>query len=105
MVVQVHLAVHEAAPDSQSGPILGLREFMNRTSVGLGIALGLCFGVTLGTAVQDIGVGVAFGVGLGTAFAAFFGASDAESTRTRVALHKPLPDPLGLFTRDGSNGL
>jgi hypothetical protein len=85
---------------SRSDDTLGLRGFMNRTYVGVGISLGVCFGVALGAAMPNAGVGVAFGVALGVAFAMIFGGeSDAALARKKAAADKPLPDPLGLFTR------
>ena len=70
------------------------------TGVSVGISVGVCFGVALGTATQDVAVGFALGVGLGTALALTFGAFDEASTRKKVALHQPLPHPLGLLSRD-----
>jgi hypothetical protein len=73
---------------------------MNRTSMGMGIGLGLCFGAALGVVMGDVAVGTGLGLCLGAAFASVFGAYGTASAPTKHRPDKPLPDPLGLFRRD-----
>ena len=41
---------------------------MNKKYVGIGISLGLCFGVALGAVMHNIGLGTALGLPFGAAF-------------------------------------
>ena len=43
---------------------------MDKKYLGIGVALGLCFGTALGAAMHNVGLGTAIGVSLGTAFGA-----------------------------------
>jgi hypothetical protein len=43
---------------------------MNKKYVGIGVALGLCFGPVLGVVMHNVGLGIAMGLPLGTAFGA-----------------------------------
>jgi hypothetical protein len=73
---------------------------MNRKYAGVGISLGLCFGVALGAAMQSVALGMVFGVALGITFSTpFVATSGAALARKNAAADKPLPHPLGLFTR------
>jgi hypothetical protein len=67
--------------------------------IGVGMSLGLCFGAAVGAAVQNVAVGVAVGVALGSAFGLVSSGASAESDRKKVVSDKPLPHPLGLWTR------
>ena len=40
---------------------------MNKKYIGIGIALGLCFGVVLGAAMHNTGLGIAIGLPFGAA--------------------------------------
>ena len=65
-----------------------------------GMSIGLAFAAVMGAALHSVALGVVLGVGLGIAFAMPFSAeSDAAMARRKAAADKPLPDPLGLFTR------
>jgi len=78
---------------------------LNDTSMGMGIALGVCFGAALGAVIGDVGLRTGLGICLGVACGSVFGASGTASTRKKTLPDRPLPDPLGLFTRDESNGI
>jgi hypothetical protein len=43
---------------------------MNKKYMGVGIALGLCFGSALGAALHNVGLGIALGLPFGAAFGA-----------------------------------
>ena len=73
---------------------------MNSKYVGVGISLGLCFGVALGAASQHVGLGMALGVSLGTAFGAALARKKgkaAGANQTDRSLADSVPRrPLGL---------
>jgi hypothetical protein len=72
----------------------------NHEPLVFGISIGLAIGVAMGAALNSIALGVALGMAFGVVFAATRGtASDAPLARKNAAAQKPLPDPLGLFTR------
>ena len=66
--------------------------------MGMSVGLGVCFGAALGAVLGDVALWTAFGVCIGAGLGSVFGGFEAPPTRK--TLDKPLPDPLGLFTRD-----
>lgn len=71
--------------------------------MGIGIGLGLCFGAALGAATSDVGMWTGLGICFGAACASVFGTSGATPIRKKTIADQPLPNPLGLFTRDDEN--
>ena len=73
---------------------------MTSKSAVFGFSMGLCFAVSMGLAFHSVALGTAFGIALGVVFAAAgSAASETAVARKNAAAVKPLPDPLGLFTR------
>lgn len=70
---------------------------MNGTYIGMGVGLGVCLGAAFGAAIDNVGLGVGLGLCFGAALGTTFGMIGVTPARSKVAIDKPLPHPLGLL--------
>jgi hypothetical protein len=52
---------------------------MSNKYIGIGVALGLCFGTVLGAAMHNVGLGIALGLPFGTAIGVVLGRKKSKN--------------------------
>lgn len=56
---------------------------MNKTYLGTGVALGICFGTVLGAIMHDMGKGIALGLSFGLVMGAILGRKRSQDSHEK----------------------